>query len=150
MSLGRPWWLAGLLLLVPLVLLHLRQPRAGLREVPSLLLWERLAAPAASADRRLRRPRHPLLLALPALALVAMVLALADPGRTGATPPPHRVFVLDDSIWMGTGDRLAEARATVVRLAAGHPGDPMAVIAAGGTPRVVYSGTIGGVERGLG
>ena len=113
MSLGRPWWLAGLLLLVPLVLLHLRQPRAGLREVPSLLLWERLAAPAATADRRLRRPRHPLLLALQALALVAMVLALADPGRTGSAPAPHSVFVLDDSIWMGAGDRMAQARAAV-------------------------------------
>ena len=118
MSLGRPWWLAGLLLLVPLVLLHLRQPRAGLREVPSLLLWERLAAPAASSDRRLRRPRHPLLLALQALALSRWCWRSPIPAAPAARRPPHRVFVLDDSIWMGAGDRMAQARAAVARLAA--------------------------------
>jgi hypothetical protein len=149
MSLGRPWWLAGLLLLAPLVLLHLRQPRAGLREVPSLLLWERLAAPAASSDRRLRRPAHPLLLALQALALVAMVLALADPGRTGGAPPAHRVFVLDDSVWMGAGTRMDDARAAVARLAAHTPGDKVDVVTAGGVPRIVYSGSAGGVGAAL-
>jgi hypothetical protein len=149
MSLGRPWWLAGLLLLAPLVLLHLRQPRAGLREVPSLLLWERLAAPAASSDRRLRRPRHPLLLALQALALIAMVLALADPGRTGVAPPAHRVFVLDDSVWMGADSRMADARSAVARLAARSPGDRIDVVAAGGVPRIVYSGPAGGVGDAL-
>src|SRR6478735_4566177 len=100
MSLGRPWWLVALALLVPLVLLHLRRPALLLRDVPDLTIWERLAGPAESAEWRLRRPRHPVLLALQALALCALALALAGPERQRAAPAPTTVYVVDGSFWM--------------------------------------------------
>ena len=84
MSFARPWWLVALALLLPLILLHLRRPALTVREVADLAIWDRLAGPAESGDWRLRRPRHPVLLALQALALSALVLALAGPD--GGTP----------------------------------------------------------------
>ena len=141
MSFARPWWLAALLLLLPLLILHLRRPALAVREVSSLLIWERLAASAESTSRRLRRPRHPLLLALQAIALCALVFALAGPQRDGGAPAPTTVYVVDGSLWMHVGTRLADARADVLRQVAAQPGRQVAVIAATSTPSVVYRGS---------
>ena len=149
MSFDRPWWLAGLLLLVPLVILHLRRPRAGLHDVPSLLLWDRFEAPAATTERRFRRPRYPILLALQALAVIALVLALSGPSRAGSAPAANRVFVLDDSVWMGVGQRLAQAEQAIAKMAGRSGGDHIVVVAAQGNPGVVYSGDSAGVAAGL-
>ena len=130
MSFARPWWLAGLVLLLPLVVLHLRRPSLALREVASLAIWERLAAPVESSNWRLRRPRHPVLLALQALALCALVLALAGPARRHAAPPPTTVYVVDGSLWMNVGTRLADARAGVGQLAGADPTSNVALVAA--------------------
>ncbi len=149
MSFARPWWLAALLLLVPLLILHLRRPALAVREVSSLLIWERLAASAESTKRRLRRPRHPLLLTLQAIALCALVLALAGPQRDGGAPLPTTVYVVDGSLWMHVGTRLADARADVLRQVAAQPGRQVAVIAATSTPSVVYRGSGGGLGSSL-
>lgn len=86
MNLASTWALVGLLLLAPLVLLHLRGPRRAVQEVPSLLLWLQLQQPQPQSrvGRRLL-PTLPLLLLAQALALVLLVLSLAQPSaRTRA------------------------------------------------------------------
>jgi hypothetical protein len=148
-SFARPWWLAALALLLPLVLLHLRRPSLTVREVASLAIWERLAAPVESSDWRLRRPRHPILLALQALALCGLVLALAGPARRHAAPPPTTVYVVDGSLWMNVGTRLADARAGVEALAAGRPKSNVALVTATGTPSVAYRGPAAGLAGAL-
>jgi hypothetical protein len=148
-SFARPWWLAALALLLPLVVLHLRRPSLARREVASLAIWERLAAPVESSDWRLRRPRHPLLLALQALALCALVLALAGPARRHSAPPPTTVYVVDGSLWMNVGTRLADARAGIERLAAAEPASSVALVAATGTPSVAYRGPVAGLAGAL-
>ncbi|HET6174051.1 MAG TPA: VWA domain-containing protein [Gaiellales bacterium] len=149
MSFARPWWLAALVLLLPLVLLHLRRPALAVREVASLAIWERLAAPVESSDWRLRRPRHPLLLALQALALCALLIALAGPARPHAAPPPTTVFVVDGSLWMHVGTRLADARTGVGQLAGSDPKANVALVTAAGTPAVAYRGPVTGLPAAL-
>jgi hypothetical protein len=149
-SFARPWWLAALALLLPLVVLHLRRPALALREVASLAIWERLAAPVESSNWRMRRPRHPVLLALQALALCAIVVALAGPARRHSAPPATTVYVVDDSLWMNVGTRLADARAGVEQLAAAEPGSQVVLVAATGTPAVAYRGSASGLSAALG
>lgn len=150
MSLARPWWLAGLALLLPLIVLHLRRPALVVREVPSLLLWDRVASTVQSPNRRFERPRRPLLLLLQALALCALVVALAGPERTSASSRPVTVFVVDGSLWMHVGTRLDDARADVQRLAAQFPTSTIAVVSATGTPSLVYRGSRGGLASAIG
>ena len=149
MSFARPWWLAALALLLPLIALHLRRPSIALREVANLAIWERLAAPVESSNWRIRRPRHPLLLALQALALCSLVLALAGPARRHAAPPPTTVYVVDGSLWMNVGTRLADARAGVEQLAAAEPESNVALVAATGTPSIAYRGPASGLAGAL-
>jgi hypothetical protein len=149
-SLARPWWLAGLTLLLPLVILHLRRPTLSVREVPSLLVWERVGGAPPEADRRLRRPRNPWLLALQALALCASILALAGPSLGGGAAPRTTVYVLDDSLWMQIGTRLADARGAIVQSAARDPGARVVVVAAGATPAIAYRGSAHAVAHALG
>ena len=68
MTFGAGWALAGLVLLVPLVILHLRPRTRTPRELPSLLLWRGLESDATTVSRRPRLPPLPLLLVLQALA----------------------------------------------------------------------------------
>jgi hypothetical protein len=141
--------LAGLLLLAPLVLLHLRDRSRDVREVPSLLLWRELAVVAAPGRRRLRPPLLPLLLALQALGLVLLVLALAEPGRTGRASTT-RVVVLDDSYWMAAPGRMALAVRDAERfLRAGPPGARARVVLAGADAAVVDRGDIAGALAAL-
>ena len=140
MSLARPWWLAGLALLLPLLLLHLRRPTLAVREVPSLLVWERIGSAPSGADRRLRPPRNPWLLALQALVLVALVGALAGPSFGGAPPPRTTVYVLDDSLWMQIGSRADDARRVIAHGMTADPEARVAVVTAGATPAIVFRG----------
>ena len=147
MSLARPWWLGALALLLPLLILHLRRPALTVREVPSLLVWERLSGSAPSDTRRLRRPRHPLLLALQLLVVTALVVALAGP-RLDRTASATTVYVLDASFWMQSGSRFDAARADLARVAAKRPGRVAVVLASAG-PRLVYRGSRSGVASAL-
>ena len=145
MSLLAPWWLAGLLALVPLLALHLRRRRRRL-EVDSLLLWREQAG-AAPARRRARLVPS-LLLLLQALVVVLLVAALARPTSDGATPaagPPPAIFVLDASAAMAATDvapdRLAVARRQLdARLARLPAATPVTVVLAEPTPRLLVSG----------
>ena len=147
MSLARPWWLGALVLLLPLLILHLRRPALTIREVPSLLVWERLSGSAPSDTRRLRRPRHPLLLALQALVVAALAVALAGP-RLERTASATTVYVLDASFWMQSGARFDAARADL----GAHGGEPPgagALVSASASPQLVYRGSRSGVAAAL-
>jgi hypothetical protein len=136
----RPWWLAGLAVLLPLLLLHLRRPTFSVREVASILVWDRFTRPADAPQHRLRPPRHPLLLALQALVLVALVGSLAGPRLAAGSAAAKTVVVVDDSLWLRVDGRLAAARAAVIRAAAAGSGRDVAVVTAGEPPTVLYDG----------
>jgi hypothetical protein len=147
---GSAWALAGLALLAPLVLLHLRQRSRREREVPSLLLWHEFELESASDQRKLRLPPLPLLLALQAAALVLLVVALAQPRGKDGVAPPATVVVLDDSYWMQAPGRLADAQRSLQRELAGVPGgDPVRIVLAAGSPSVVYRGDASGAAAAL-
>ncbi len=145
------WWaLAGLLLIAPLVVAHLRG-RPRVEEVASLLIWQQMQGLGAGAERRLRLPRLPLLLALQALALALLVVALARP----AAGAPHaagarQILVLDDSLWMSAPGRLLDGERELDEIAGKSPGaGPVTVVLASETPHVIYRGPQGGLSRAL-
>jgi hypothetical protein len=150
MTLLAAWALGGLVLLVPLVIAHLRREHRPVYDVPSLLLWQEPEQRASAQARRLRLPRLPLLLALQALALVLLVVALARPAAPAARARPAQVYVLDDSVWMSVGGRLADAERRLEALAATLPrGTPVKIVLADGAPRVLYRGPAAGVAVAL-
>jgi hypothetical protein len=150
MTLLAAWALGGLILLVPLVIAHLRREHRPVYDVPSLLLWQEPEQRASAQARRLRLPRLPLLLALQALALVLLVVALARPAAPAARARPAHVYVLDDSVWMSVGGRLADAERRLEALAATLPrGTPVRIVLADGAPRVLYRGPAAGVAVAL-
>jgi Ca-activated chloride channel homolog len=153
-SFGAPWAFVGLLLAIPLVLLHLRRRRPRVREVPSLLAWRRLPAPVGASTRRLGNPAHPWLLALQLLALVLFVLALAKPHTDPGAPGQTRAFVVDDSIWIGAseagGTRLEAAQESLgEELEALPGGERVALIAAGPEAKLLYEGDASGAAGAL-
>jgi Aerotolerance regulator N-terminal len=145
------WALAGLLLIAPLVLAHLRRRRPPPQEVPSLLIWEQLQKLPTSGERRLRIPRLPVLLALQMLAVAVLVLALARPaGGARAGSEATRVLVLDDSLWMTPTGRLSTAERGLLDGAASTPSaKKVAVVVSGSTPYVLYQGGRAGVAAAL-
>jgi hypothetical protein len=146
MTFAAGWAFAGLALLAPLVLLHLRQRGQVVRVVPSLLLWDEVQLAEAKRSRGLRRPPLPLLLLLQALAVTLLVFALAEPTSAGSISKPARVIVLDDSWSMQAPGRIAEARRDIRRLlAADAPGTPVLIVLAGAIPSVLYRGSAAGV-----
>lgn len=150
MTLLSAWALAGLLLLVPLVIAHLRRPRRPVYDVPSLLLWPEPDQRAGAQEQRLRLPLLPLLLVLQALALALLVVALARPAATAAGLAPVRVYVLDDSLWMSVGGRLGAAQTRLERLAAALPKHTaVRIVLADGAPHVLYHGPAAGVPLAL-
>ncbi len=145
MTFAAGWALAGLVLLAPLVLLHLRRRGQVVREVPSLLLWEQIELVDAKGSRGLRPPPLPLLLLLQALALALLVFALAEPSSRAAAKPAQ-VLVLDDSWQMQAPGRVAEARREAERiLAAAPPATPVRIVLANGSASVLYRGGRSGV-----
>jgi hypothetical protein len=146
MTFGRPWWLAGLALLVPLVVLHLRRRDRAVTEAPSLLVWRNVgAAPESSSQRR--RPPRPWPLLIQAAIVVLLVAALAQPQLIRPVAPGPRVLVVDTSVRMAAGDRRSRANALLVRSAAGA--SSVVVVDAGAIPRVVYRGHPSGVPQAL-
>ena len=127
MTLLSAWALAGLLLTVPLVLLHLRRRQPPSREVSSLVPWRELATDAPSPSWRLGRPVLPLLLLLQLLALILLVLSLARPASGLGTPSPGRIYVVDGSLLMqhreAGGERMALARRELGELLGALPAD---------------------------
>jgi Aerotolerance regulator N-terminal len=147
---GAGWALAGLALLVPLVILHLRPRSRRTRELPSLLLWHEFELDASSVRRRPGLPPLPLALALQAAALVLLVVALAQPAGKGSPRPPTTVLVIDDSFWMQAPGRLADAREEADRMLAAAPrGAPVRIVLAGASPTVAYRGSAAGARAAL-
>jgi hypothetical protein len=141
------WALAGLVLLAPLVILHLRRSAADVRDVPSLLLWHEFALDAPGAGRRLRPLPLPLLLALQAVALILLVVALAEPLLSGDRVRPVTVVVLDDSFWMTAPGVLTDAKREADETLGALPaGAPVRIVLADGAPSVLYRGTASGAR----
>jgi len=157
MRLLNPAGLLGFLLAVPIVLLYMLRLQRQNAPVPSLLLWE-----AVLADRHANRPwqklRNNWLLLLQLLVLFALVFALARP----AIPAPlsfhgQTIVLLDSSASMqaviGPGDatRFDAALRALRELAATlDPGDRVALISAGPTPRLLLqSGDAAALRRAL-
>ncbi len=149
MSFARPWWLAALALLLPLILLHLRRPSPTLLRVPTLRLWERFAGAPDARQSRFRRPRSILLLVLQALALAGLAVALAGPSVGGGSLSPRTVYVVDDSLWMHVGTRIAGARTEILRRAHADPAREVAVVMARAQPSIAYRGKVSGLSRAL-
>jgi len=134
---GAWWWL---LLALPLWAAHVRWHRRRPLQVASTLLFRALAGPPFVPRRPTWEPRDPVGLALRTVALVALVLALAD-----WRDPAHRgrdvVFVLDTSASMaafeGPRTRLDLATTWIRQAARGiAPEDHMALVEAGPRARV--------------
>jgi Ca-activated chloride channel family protein len=141
--------LAALVLAVPLIVLHFRRRRPPRREVGSLLVWRDLPTVGGGAARRVGRPPLPLLLALQLLALALLVFALAHPVGNKSATARSRVYVIDESMWMGAeeggGTRIDAARAELRERLAGLPGDEaVRIVGAGSTPTVLYEGDASG------
>jgi hypothetical protein len=148
------WVLGGLVLAVPLVLVHLRRNRPQTWDVASLLAWRELPGQDASPSRRLGRPLLPLLLALQLLALVLLVLSLARPASGAGTPRPRHIYVVDDSVWMQAqqagGTRMAAARHLLRgQLQALPASAQVRLLSAGATPSLVFSGSAHSAVRAL-
>ncbi|HVV89477.1 MAG TPA: VWA domain-containing protein [Solirubrobacterales bacterium] len=145
--------LASLVLAVPLVALHLRRRKPPRRAVGSLLAWRDLPPAAGGGARRIGRPPLPLLLALQLLALALLVFALARPAGNGSAAGGSRVYVVDESMWMGVeegGTRIEHARALLRERLAGLPGDEaVRIVAAGSMPTVLYEGAAAGAGAAL-
>lgn len=157
MRLLNPAGLLGLLLTVPIVLLYMLRLHRQNAPVPSLLLWE-----AVLADRHANRPwqklRRNWLLLLQVLVLLALIFALARP----AIPAPltfhgQTIVLLDSSASMqavaspGDATRFDAALRALRDLAATlDPGDRVALIAVGPTPRLLLqSGDATALRRAL-
>jgi von Willebrand factor type A domain/Aerotolerance regulator N-terminal len=143
-----PWALAGLLLALPLIALHVWRRRPPAREVASLLSWRQVTGRPASASSRFSRPLLPLLLILQLTVLVLLVFALAKPQTSGGEGSQRRVYVVDESVWMGAraagGTRIEAARAALgKRLARLPSGEAVAIVAAGPQPSLLFSGSAG-------
>jgi Ca-activated chloride channel homolog len=146
--------LAALVLAIPLVALHFRRRRPPRREVGSLLAWRDLPRVGGGAARRFGRPPLPLLLLLQLLALILLVFALAHPVGEQSTTKSSRVYVVDESMWMGAslpdqqgqgGTRIEAALAELRERLAEVPGDEaVRIVGAGATPTVLYEGDASG------
>ncbi len=157
MRLLNPAGLLALLLAAPIVLLYMLRLYRQHAPVPSLLLWE-----AVLADRHANRPwqklRRNWLLLLQLSVLLALVFALARP----AIPAPltfhgQTIVLLDCSASMqavigpGADTRFDAALRALRDVAATlDPGDRVALIAAGPTPRLLLqSGDATALRRAL-
>jgi uncharacterized membrane protein len=140
--------LAALVLAIPLVALHLRRRKPPRRAVGSLVAWRDLPGAGGGGARKLGRPPLLLLLALQLLALALLVFALADPAHDRSAAGASRVYVVDESIWMGATEagttRIDAARAALRERLATVPADEaVRIVGAGSTPTVLFEGEAG-------
>ena len=128
-----PAFLVGLAAIAIPVIIHLlNKERKEVVRFPSLMFLERIPY------RAIRRQtiRHPLLLALRALAILLLVAAFARPflerGKNLAATTPggtERVILLDRSYSMGYGNRWSRAVAAArSEIAAAGPGDRISLV----------------------
>jgi Ca-activated chloride channel family protein len=146
--------LAALVLAIPLIALHFRRRRPPRREVGSLLAWHDLPRVGGGAARRFGRPPLPLLLLLQLLALALLVFALAHPVGDKSATDSSRVYVVDQSMWMGAkagGETRIDAARTELRerLAEVPSDEAVRIVGAGATPTVLYEGEAAGAGGAL-
>lgn len=129
-----PWAFAALVLAVPLVAAYLHRRRRTDKRVPSVIIFRAIAGASRPTRRAWSRPRHLVSLALVLLALVGLVVALADL-RDEQDKPRDFVVVLDTSASMAASDgstRLERATEAVGEsLSSLHAGDRVALITTG-------------------
>ncbi len=129
-----PWAFAALALAVPVVAAYLHRRRRTDKRVPSVILLRAIVGASRPTRRAWSRPRHVISLFLVLLALVGLVVALADL-RDENDRPRDFVVVLDTSASMAASDgtpRLTRAiEAVGSALASLHPGDRVALITTG-------------------
>jgi hypothetical protein len=129
-----PAFLAGLAAIaIPIIIHLLNKERKDVVRFPSLMFLERIPY------RAIRRQtiRHPLLLALRALAILLLVAAFARPflekddDLTASVPGgTERVILLDRSYSMGYGNRWSRAIAAVRNeISQAKPGDHLTLVA---------------------
>ncbi len=134
-----PWAFLGLVLAVPLVAAYLHRRRRLEMRVPSVILLRAIAGTSRPTRRAWSRPRHLLSLLLVLLALVGLVVALADL-RNDDDRPRDFVVVLDTSASMAATDgttRLERAMEAVDdALGSLRPGDRVALVTTGAQTHV--------------
>lgn len=129
-----PAFLVGIgAIAIPVIIHLLNKERKDIVRFPSLMFLERIPY------RAIRRQtiRHPLLLALRALAILLLVIAFARPflernsDPSSATPGgTERVVLLDRSYSMGYGNRWSRAQAAArAELTNVQPGDKVTLVA---------------------
>ncbi len=138
MGLFTPWFLAGMAgLALPFYLHLLKRQKNPPKPVPSLMFWES----RTQASTRHRRLHYLLLLSLRLLVLVLLILAFANPfiNRNAATLASNRLvlLVVDNSISMRDGTRLADAKDAAMNVLAGTGGARAQVAAFGSQLRLM-------------
>lgn len=130
-----PFAFVALALAIPVVAAYLHRRRRLDKTVPSVILLRIIAGASRPTRRAWSRPRHLVSLALVLLALIGLVVALADL-RDEADKPRDFVVVLDTSASMAATDgttRLEHAiEAVQGALESLHPGDRVALVTTGG------------------
>lgn len=139
------WWWAALA--IPIVLLYILKIRLRRQPVSTLLFWDRLFD-EKKPRAWWQRIRHLLSLLLQLAFLLLVVAALADPLWSWQKNQQRRiVLVVDNSASMRAVEendrsRLDEAkRSAAAVIGSLRSGDRMAVLSAGGKPRVVIGMT---------
>ena len=102
-----PAFLTVGLFALAIVLLHMRRRRS--RTVPSVLIWQQIAAAASSANPRLQWPRPSLLLALQVATILLLALALAQPILGGSPAREHWIVIVDRTVTGAEAQRRLEA-----------------------------------------
>jgi hypothetical protein len=134
-----PWFLAGIAAVaIPLYVHLLRRHTTTPRPFSSLMFFER----RTQSSIKHRRLRYLLLLSLRALLLLLLVLAFANPFlyRSAASMGNQKLLlvVIDDSLSMRAGTRLADAQQQALSvLASRRPADRAQVMALGGHVQVL-------------
>ena len=147
MNAAQPLALIGAVLLLPLVAAYMHRRKRRVQPVPSAILFRVIAGDHTPTRRTLAQPRHLLSLLLMALALVGLVLALADL-RPEEERPRDYVVVLDTSASMGATipgsdqTRLDHAREVLAKAVSSlSPGDRLALVTSGERSTVAIGAT---------
>ena len=118
MSFLAPFMLAFLALGVVIAVLHMRRRRPV--TVPGLLIWKQIDLAPAGMRALWRWPRPSAALLLQLAALLAIVLALAQPFWGANRDVAHWIYVLDNSASMGARDGDTTRRAAAAALIEAH------------------------------